>query len=671
MSMEWGKFRDSFDELATEMEQDQDVYDKYMDNMNEQLNTINDGRTKCMETLAETISAINADTEEMSEKDDQERDLQQEYDREMKKFKDACTEILFTRICGVRKVRNQLMWDSTVSPPSKISDCDFTDWYPKDGVCIGIRGTQIDCDDTCPQPDPYACGGLETMTRDVVVSPNEYGMECPQLERPKKCNQFKCPVDCVESEWSGWSKCTKECESGVRVRTRSILTKAKQGGRACDTVQEEEPCNTGSCDRDCELDDWTEWSPCSTACGGGTTEREKKVLILIRGQGKCPGGKSAERYAQDECNTQDCVGDEICIAFQDLILTIDGSGSLRESGFEVVRDFAANLTTRYRSMAYAEDKMKIGVVYYGNGQLESQPDGTTTIADALYVQGLTADLAAVETKIREMNWLRGFTNMAQGFHMADVMLGQTGRADAQSAVMVISDGKFSMKFQTAEKARELKDKNVQIYLVAITDAKSADLKIFRDFASRPTETNYVRIPGLEALKYNSDLFTGEIVAKFCPKAMSPSQVVQAAERNDNYLLAEGHMWPFQCAEGGSAVRDVTYHGQNVPLERCRELAIETVPTRYGFTWSDRFGGICYTVAIRAIDAEWHIACVESGETWVGQYQGGGSGCSLPCPQRDDAPWGRNSIRWRRNQYFNAYAVTPSSHPEIPGISATM
>merc|ERR1740127_329298 len=164
------------------------------------------------------------------------------------------------------------------------------------------------------------------------------------------------------------------------------------------------------------------------------------------------------RYAKEDCNTMACVGDEICIAKQDLVLTVDGSGSLRESGFEIVRNFAANLTTRYQSVYYGVEDMKVGLVYFGNGQLEAQPDGTTNIAEALYVQGITADLALVEAKIRDMNWLRGFTNMAQGLHMSDVMLGQTGRGDAQSAVMVISDGKFSMKFQTAEKARELKDK---------------------------------------------------------------------------------------------------------------------------------------------------------------------------------------------------------------------
>jgi hypothetical protein len=228
MSIEWGRFRDSFDELATEMQKNQDAYDKFMENMNQQLTVINALRTKHMETLAETISAINADTEEMNEKDEQKRDLQAEYDKKMAEFHAACTEILYTRICGVRKVRNEIMLDSTVSPPSKMSDCDFTDWYPKDGVCIGEKGTAISCDDTCPQADPYACGGIEDMVRDMVVAPNEYGMICPPFNRVKKCKQIKCPVDCVESEWSGWSKCTKECGSGVKVRTRSILTKAKK-----------------------------------------------------------------------------------------------------------------------------------------------------------------------------------------------------------------------------------------------------------------------------------------------------------------------------------------------------------------------------------------------------------------------------------------------------------
>merc|ERR1719490_636935 len=128
MSLEWGKFRDGFDELTAEMNQNQEEYDNTKRNINEEITTINDEKTKHMEVLANTISAINADTEEMNEKDEQKRDLTDEYDKKMATFRAQCSEILYTRICAVRKVRNQILWDSTVSPPSKMSDCDFSDW---------------------------------------------------------------------------------------------------------------------------------------------------------------------------------------------------------------------------------------------------------------------------------------------------------------------------------------------------------------------------------------------------------------------------------------------------------------------------------------------------------------------------------------------------------------
>ena len=50
------------------------------------------------------------------------------------------------------------------------------------------------------------------------------------------------------------------------------------------------------------------------ACGGGIQERVRKVDIPIRANGKCPGPKHPDRFEMQQCNTQDCVGDEICIA---------------------------------------------------------------------------------------------------------------------------------------------------------------------------------------------------------------------------------------------------------------------------------------------------------------------------------------------------------------------
>merc|ERR1719189_2139709 len=550
MSIEWGKFRDGFDELTAEMNQNKQEFDGTKRNINEELTVISDEKTKHMEVLANTISNINADTEEMNEKDQQKLDLTHEFDKTCKIFREQIEEILFTRICAVRKVRNELLEKSTESPPSKFSDCDFSDWASKNGQCINPEGTAILCDDSCPKDDPYKCGGSETMKRDIVVLPDKYGMRCPQLEREKKCGQKKCPVDCLMSEWSGWTKCTKDCEGGVQAKTRDVMTKPKNGGRGCDSVQEERPCNTGSCDRNCKLSDWSEWSPCTMACSGGITKRFKKVVVPIRGQGKCPKRSHPDRFEEKKCNTQDCVGDEICIAKQDLVLAVDASGSLREKGYDVVRSLAVNLTKKYKSKYFGAPAIKMGVTLFGNGKLIELNDGSggTTIQPAINLQGLTFDLPAVTKKLAETTWQRGFTNMAQAFTTADTILSQGGRADAQSAVMVISDGKFSFKYQTAEKAQELKDKNIQIYMSPIADTEESNLKFLKKWASQPWQTNYERIPGLDALKQNNAMFVQKLLVKFCPDSMSPT-VRRANDNMRQYILVHEGGWPSdECGE---------------------------------------------------------------------------------------------------------------------------
>jgi len=241
----------------------------------------------------------------------------------MSKCKKRIEWIFFQDFCAYLVIRAQVMKESSVSPPEKIVDCDITPYVP--GECSVL------CDDECPdKTNPYGCGGWQTLTRTILVKPNEFGVKCPELSRKRKCNQFKCPVDCVMSKWSGWSKCSKACEGGTKGRTRSIITKPKNGGMSCNTAQESRACNTGSCDRNCKLKKWSKWSPCSVACGGGFSERWRRVRIPIRGNGKCPKPSSRIRYGIKKCNTHGCKGDEVCVAKQDLVLAIDASGSLRE-----------------------------------------------------------------------------------------------------------------------------------------------------------------------------------------------------------------------------------------------------------------------------------------------------------------------------------------------------
>merc|ERR1719473_1324432 len=211
------------------------------------------------------------------------------------------------------------------------------------------------------------------------------------------------------SKYSSFSTCSSECGGGVQSKTRSILVFPKNGGMQCGNSAESRNCNTGSCDRNCKLKKWSRWSPCSVACSGGFQEKWRRVTVPARGHGKCPKDNSKHRYGLKKCNEHDCNGDEICVATQDLVIAIDASGSLRETGFKTIKGFTARLMDKYMGMYYGEDDMKIAVVQFGNGEILS--DGG--IANALEIIELTSEIDKVKTAIEGIEYKKGFTNMAQ------------------------------------------------------------------------------------------------------------------------------------------------------------------------------------------------------------------------------------------------------------------
>merc|ERR1719310_376478 len=375
------------------------------------------------------------------------------------------------------------------------------------------------------------CGGEQTLKREITSAANEFGTKCPQLSRVRPCNQVKCPVDCKQSKWSSFSKCTKQCGGGVQGRGRTILTQPKNGGKPCNTVQEVRLCNAGSCDRNCRLRKWSKWSPCSVACGGGFQERLRRVTIPIRGKGRCPGKKSKIRFGLRKCNSHPCAGDEICIAKQDLVIAVDGSGSISEKGFDVIKGFVSRLVDRYKGEYFGSTEMQIGVVHFGNGEI--MDDGS--IAMAKEVVPLTSNIAQVKKAVEGMAFLKGFTNMAQAFTVAEKQFLLLSRKMAQSAVLTITDGKPSFLFQTYEKVKQLKDKHVKLFFAPITKFKGDEMKLMKKWASSPWPTHIVHIPGLQPLAADEGIFVHKVLVKFCPEAISPSAMA-AEEEAVGYLL---------------------------------------------------------------------------------------------------------------------------------------
>ena len=111
------------------------------------------------------------------------------------------------------------------------------------------------------------------------------------------------PRDCLMNVWGGWGPCSKNCGGGISTRTRKVLRPAAHRGRSCPSPNETKPCNTQGCPVDCVASQWVPWSPCSEECDGGIQFRHRTIEVPASNGGKhCPLDLSENR----ECNTQGC-----------------------------------------------------------------------------------------------------------------------------------------------------------------------------------------------------------------------------------------------------------------------------------------------------------------------------------------------------------------------------
>jgi len=320
-----------------------------------------------------------------------------------------------------------------------------------------------------------------------------------------------------------------------------------------------------------------------------------------------------------QCNDQACIGDEISIAQQDLIIMPDVSGFLKATGFEALRTLAVSLTKTYQPTYFATGAVRIGVAPSGNGHLLTMPDGTTSLETAIQVQSLTSASGKASPRLAEQDWQRGFTNIAQALAMAETVLSQgaregplravlmlwggkysfeyqpveraceltdrsaqvfmalvaafegkdlkklkqwsshpcelndevrqrqtmpsqCGREGPQSAVLVLSGGRYSSEHRAMEEARELPDRNVQVSMALVADFEGKEAKGLKQWASQPWEMDGELVPGLAALENNDELFDQKSVAKFCPDSFS-SFAQKQKDFLRRYMLIHGNGWP--------------------------------------------------------------------------------------------------------------------------------
>lgn len=248
---------------------------------------------------------------------------------------------------------------------------------------------------------------------------------------------------------------------------------------------------------------------------------------------------------------------------------------------------------------------------------------------------MTNDVALVKKEILATKWQRGFTNLAQGFVLADTVFQQGGRGDAQSAVLVLWDGMYSFGFETGQKARMLKDKGTMIYMAPINAMLGDKEKsAIRKWASYPWETNYEHIPGVDQLGNNMEVYIQKVLVKFCPAAVSPSGIKVIEEQQGFITIRDGAVPSKSCSKPGRL-------GEKETLALCAEAVAEKGETVFSYSSSTRE---CRNYATFVVDVptftKWKadpqrtgVQCQnneDGGSGWTG-LTGTNTYCAKPLP----------------------------------------
>merc|ERR1719316_1508034 len=437
--------------------------------------------------------------------------INDEYVKTMKECKGNIEE-LHSEICGAKKIRKEIYKMSDLT--ALVSDCEVSDWVP--GECTVTCG-----------------GGMQMLNHTISILPAYGGAECPPLTMDRVCNDVPCPIDCEVETWSGWSTCSADCGGGVKQRVRSVITQPQHGGVRCGETSEAEPCNMQSCDKDCVLAEWTPWGPCSKECDGGLQERVRHISEPAHGHGTCPDSTSEERSEYLECNTQLCIpfgtspntplhcGSASFPVKQDIVILLDGSRSLGEAGWEAVKTAGVALANAF----YKDEDSgaKVAVELFGGPRYWSDfhactghltagqtPPNMATTCGLSWVSHFSTDSAAITSAIEGLTWPRSTTFTSGALANAANELAN-GRADAQSIVFVITDGRPLRRANTRAQSELLRRK---ARLVWIPVTKFAPIDDVKTWSSKPPRDNVIEVDDFETLEQQSTV--NDLVASTCP-----------------------------------------------------------------------------------------------------------------------------------------------------------
>jgi len=403
-----------------------------------------------------------------------------------------------TELCALKKIRGELYKMKGGGHSAFFQDCEVSKWDPEE------------CSKEC-------ASGEQKLSRGVLTHPDG-GAKCLPLAALRSCNNKPCPVDCRLSTWGGWSKCSAECGGGVTQRLREVKMAMKYGGKPCGETSETKACNDQACEKDCELTEWTKWSACSKDCDGGTKKRQKFVKEVAEGDGKCAGAWSLKRLQYKKCNMKRCPPQKCTNKTMDIIMLLDGSGSLGKKGWDAeiiaaksfIGAFMGNKGKINMAVTLFSGPSTWGGVYKCMAK-SKKPVDVQKDCNIKTVTHFTDDLKKIVNLINGLTWPKGSTLTSLALINAEAELA-LGRKDAPAVIVVFTDGRPLSYRKTGMAAKKVR-KVARLLWVAITEF--APLKYIKKWATRRWQENVVKVDDFGQLKQPDVI--NHIIADICPK----------------------------------------------------------------------------------------------------------------------------------------------------------
>jgi len=384
-------------------------------------------------------------------------------------------------MCGVKTIRFELYKMSGTEVPA-LQDCVVSEW--EDGECSAVCG-----------------GGEMTSSRFAKIQPAG-GAECPLLSKVESCNMHPCPINCEVDVWSEWGACSAACGGGSSQRGRSAAIPDQFGGEKCPPLKEVLECNIEACDRPCELGDWTVWSECSKACDGGFQTRTRDVAKEAGPSGSCPGPQDCEdeiwcRLAENTCNEDPCPPSISCSQDIDIMVAVDGSGSLRRSGWDAEVDFIENMIDQLEMTPNEEGEAPVqaGLVRFSDTADE--------------ISALTMDKDALKETVRAMEWPHSTTETGKGIMKALTTFDQTGRSHAGRVILMLTDGNANDMSSALDAAKDI-EQTATMVLVPI--GSGVNMEVVNEMVNwGETGDSVVKVDDFDALLAS----VNDIIATMC------------------------------------------------------------------------------------------------------------------------------------------------------------